>query len=248
MLFNLVSSVLALYLSTLSHALPLDGPSKPQNHLVPRAKSYSIVNVDGGSTAAQEATTVIEETTKTKTVRVTDVAPTVTDKVTTVVVSTQPASTTSQSSSSSFSTWGEPFHLTPDPTSEAPETISSGPSSIPTISFAMASTPESPPLPPPTSSGNPTETGEPSIVTVVITATKAVPTEYYDNGLWHTSYPVKTFETVVTTVLNSTSTQIRTPTITALSTPSVLLPTLDASSASSYNHTQIPGRRRAWIL
>jgi hypothetical protein len=143
MLFNSRYLIYGLTIATFSSALPLEGASKPRS-LVRRAKSYSVVNVDGGSTASPEATTtVFQPTTATATV------------------------TLQKSSSSSTST------SAPDsehPPSEAHPT--------------------------------PTPTPEPSVVTVIITET-ASPTKFYDDGMWHTSYAVKTFEEVAPTPATS---------------------------------------------
>jgi hypothetical protein len=46
------------------------------------------------------------------------------------------------------------------------------------------------------SSSKPLETPKPIFVTVTIPKDDG-PTEYYDDGLWHTRYPVKTFEAAV---------------------------------------------------
>ncbi|KAF2191461.1 hypothetical protein K469DRAFT_720478 [Zopfia rhizophila CBS 207.26] len=263
--FTLLYLAFILSTSTLSNALPLDGALRPRQQLAPRGKSYSIVNVDGGSTPALEPTTIVEtvtppERTKTETLEVTDVAPTVTDKITSIIVETSlatppPPSTTPEISHSSSSTWGEPFHLTPDPTSKKPNSTSSpSPITSSAVSYSLVSTPGSTPqLQSP--STTPSATGEPSIVTVVITTTQMGPTEYYDNGLWHTSYAVKTFETVVFSAMTSSASTEATPSTTTvpsitenISTLSISLPTLAISSVQAYNQTQIPGRRRALVF
>ncbi|KAF2797418.1 hypothetical protein K505DRAFT_322613 [Melanomma pulvis-pyrius CBS 109.77] len=180
MLFNTSYLALILCISTFSNGLPLEGALKPHG-LSPRAKSYSIVNVDGGSTSTpSEATTIVEEKTKTKTVKVTDVAPTVTNTVTTTVVDPTP---------------------TPSPILASSSSVLLGPTT--SISHTLVSAPESTPQPPPSSSKKPTEFPKPSVVTIIVTA-PAEPTEYYDNGLWHTSYVVKTFETAAVTATLST--------------------------------------------
>jgi hypothetical protein len=117
MLFGARYLALAALASIMASALPLDA--------VPRAKSYAVVNVDGGSPtkAPAKPTTAPEE--KTTTVEVANPGPTVT---TTVV---KPA---------------------PTPTkSEKPKT---------------------------------------SVVTVTVTPSPT-PIEYYDDGMWHTRYPIK---------------------------------------------------------
>ncbi|PSN66775.1 hypothetical protein BS50DRAFT_573580 [Corynespora cassiicola Philippines] len=198
MLFKtLTVFVLAL---TLSDGLPLEGALKPRA-IAPRAKSYSIVNVDGGSSTPPPpkatTTTVVEKETKTKvkteTLKVTDTPPTVTDTVTTAVTPT-PA---------------------PGPTSKC-------------------STDDEQSAPSP--SGKPVETPAPSVVTIIITETTG-PTEFYDNGMWHTNYPVKTFESVVAASADAA----------ALDRAPTPLPTLEPSPMASYNQTQ-PERRWAPAL
>jgi hypothetical protein len=61
-----------------------------------------------------------------------------------------------------------------------------------TATPTSTSTPKSSPSKP----AQQTPAPPPSVVTIVVTES-AAPTEYYDNGLWHTSYPVKTFATAV---------------------------------------------------
>jgi hypothetical protein len=62
-----------------------------------------------------------------------------------------------------------------------------------TATTTPTSTPKSSPSKP---AQQQTPAPTPSVVTIVVTES-AAPTEYYDNGLWHTSYPVKTFATAV---------------------------------------------------
>ncbi|KAF2727422.1 hypothetical protein EJ04DRAFT_517264 [Polyplosphaeria fusca] len=163
MRFTTISLTTVLAFSTLSNGRPLDGNNGHRIDIAPRAKSYAIVNVDGGSTSAVDAaTTVVAETTKTETIKITHISPGPTDTVTATV--TRPA-----------------------------------PVSTPTSPSASSSRPESSPPSSPSASEKPTETSEPSTVTVVITDTEPAPTEYYDNGMWHTLYKVKTFETLAAT-------------------------------------------------
>jgi hypothetical protein len=49
------------------------------------------------------------------------------------------------------------------------------------------------------SSSKPIETPKPIFVTVTIPKDDG-PTQYYDDGLWHTRYPVKTFEAAVAAI------------------------------------------------
>jgi hypothetical protein len=136
MLFH--SIVLLLGISV-SNALPLDHAQAPRK-LAQRAKSYAVVNVDGGSTAS-----------------------TTLSQVTTTVL--------------------QPITVIPKVTSST-----------------SISTPEPSPEPSP----EPTPEPKPILVTVVITET-ASPTKFYDDGMWHTSYPVKTFEEIATPTVTPSS-------------------------------------------
>lgn len=163
------------FLLSLASGLPLEGAQ--DRRLKPRSKTYAVVNVDGGSsTAAQLGTTTITDD-RTKTVQVTDAASIITTKdvVTTTVV---PAATPiSSSESSSRSASSRTFAST------AP--FSTQISIIPTTAPTSSTTPKS--LATTQSEQNPGT----SLVTVTITEGPA-PTEWYDNGLWHTRYPIKT--------------------------------------------------------
>ncbi|KAF2633718.1 hypothetical protein BU25DRAFT_405588 [Macroventuria anomochaeta] len=178
MIFNTRYIALAAIATTLVNALPLD-PNQPRD-ILPRAKSYSVINVDGGASteAPADATTVVDQTTKT--VEVTKPGPTVTAEVTATVVEPvpAPAATSISTSWTSSSTSSSTPTSTPSSTKIKPTTIS-----------AVASTT--------------TETPKPVFVTVTVTD-DAGPTEYYDNGMWHTSYRIKTFEAVATPSLLST--------------------------------------------
>ncbi|KAF2655858.1 beta-lactamase/transpeptidase-like protein [Lophiostoma macrostomum CBS 122681] len=156
--------------------------------LVARA-SYSVVNVDGGSsTAAPDATTVVQQhtNTATETVKVTQVASTVTDNVTSTIVKTTatpapaPAPTTTLQSSSALTK--------PSASTSAPSS-STVPSSSSTSSSSSAPPSSSQP---PSSSATATPVVNTSVLTVTVTES-AGPTDWYDNGMWHTSYRVKTF-------------------------------------------------------
>ncbi|KAF2007017.1 hypothetical protein P154DRAFT_180915 [Amniculicola lignicola CBS 123094] len=223
MLFNTLHLLFALSISTLTNALPLDG--SPRKHLVPRAKSYAIVNVDGGSTAPPEAevtTTVVKEKTKTRTVEVTPVAPTVTDTI--AVAEPTPAPTPTRTP-------------TPTPSPKSSSSSSSATSTSASSSSSSQTSSTSTSQPPPSSSEEPSSSTGPSIVTVTITASDASPTEYYDNGLWHTRYAINSFDaTVVTSVAETLS-----PSMTEVSSTSLAFPTLEPSTRN-YNHTQIPRR------
>lgn len=158
----------ALLISSCINALPLE--SHPKNEaLVARARSYSIVNVDGGSTAPPPPqTTIVEKETKTttKTTTVTDSHPTTTNIVT---ASTNPTAAP-----------------VPSPTSTP---CTSETTTAVTVTERLSQT---------------TPISVPSVVTIIVTET-AEPTRFYDNGLWHTRYAVKTFEAVAapTTTLST---------------------------------------------
>ncbi|KAF3048881.1 hypothetical protein E8E11_005117 [Didymella keratinophila] len=171
MIFNTQLLALATVASTLVGALPL-------NNLAPRAKSYSVVNVGGGASteAPAEATTVVDQTTRT--VEVTNAGPTVTAKVTTTVL--EPVSVPAETSASTS-------RSSPSPTPSS----SSSPSSSSTSIKATTTLPST------------TVTPTPVFVTITVTD-DAGPTEYYDNGMWHTSYRIKTFEAVAAPTLLST--------------------------------------------
>lgn len=152
MIFNTQILTIATLTSRLVSALPLD--QNQDREVVPRAKSYSVVNVGGGASTEAPATTIVDQTTKT--VEITNAGPTITAKVTATIVESVPAATSSSTSS---------------PT----------PSSTPSSSSTRTSSPST--------------TAMPTPVFVTVTVTDAAgPTEYYDNGMWHTSYRVKTFE------------------------------------------------------
>lgn len=146
MILNTQFFTLATFASTLVGALPLD--SNQARDIMPRAKSYSVVNVGGGATPTVDTT---------KTVEVTNAGPTVTAKITTTIVEPVPAPTATSTSS------------TTSPSSTSTTATTTSPST--------------------------TATPTPVFVTVTVTD-DAGPTEYYDNGLWHTSYRIKTFETI----------------------------------------------------
>lgn len=150
MLFNTRTLAILAGISILSNALPFDTPRQ----LAPRQKKYSVINVDGGSTQAAQATTVVEAT---KTVEVVNPGPTVTEKVTTVVTPpTRPVPTTSSmSSSASLLVSTSTIVETPKPTS--------------------------------------------IFITVTVPQDDG-PTQYYDDGMWHTYYRIKSFEPAVATL------------------------------------------------
>jgi hypothetical protein len=187
MLFATRTLAILASISIFANALPLDTKARD---FIPRQKSYAIVNVDGGSTQVAQATTVIQTT---KTVEIVNSGPTVT------VVEPAPKPTPTSSSASSTSA----------------SSSSSSPSSTPT-SASKSSSSTSKPTPSVTSSASssistPVETPKPIFVTVTVTNDDG-PTEYYDNGLWHTMYRIKTFEkaALATAVVSSTTTSCTT--------------------------------------
>ncbi|KAF2115943.1 hypothetical protein BDV96DRAFT_599483 [Lophiotrema nucula] len=228
-MFTTTYLALALTIATLTNALPFDAVQRRRAELAPRAKSYSVINVDGGSTAAPEPSSTVDDSTKTRveTVKVTETPAVVTDTVTATVIkptatpAPAPASTSSSSSSSSSSTSSSASESKPSSTSQAQSTTSTAPSS--------------------------TTRPKPSVVTVVVTETPspaAVSTEYYDDGQWHTRYIVKTFENaaVATPAASSSSSTVPIPSTTLSSVvTSQAFPTLESSTVS-HNQTQIPSR------
>ncbi|KNG49540.1 macrophomate synthase [Stemphylium lycopersici] len=191
MLFNVQTLALAALVSTLVNGRPL-GSTGPRN-IVPRSKSYAVVNVGGDSTTETLSTTTsIVETTKT--VEVVGPGETVTEEVTATVVKPQPApaptscsssSSASKSSSSSSSSTPSPVSSTPRPTSSSTSSSSvssTTPSATPTITSAPAD-----------STPTPIETPKPIFITVTVSES-AGSKEYYDDGMWHTYYEIKTFE------------------------------------------------------
>ena len=155
--FSLFHLTTALSVLSYTNALPLESHLKNEV-IVARAKSYSIVNVDGGSTAPPQKTVVEQETkTTTKTTTVTDTRPTSTNIVTSTA--------------------------TPNP-APIPSPTSTKCTSETTTAVTVTE------IVSPTSHAS-----VPSVVTVIVTET-AEPTRFYDNGLWHTRYAVKTFEAV----------------------------------------------------
>ncbi|KAF2852318.1 hypothetical protein T440DRAFT_467012 [Plenodomus tracheiphilus IPT5] len=176
MLFNNHIFTAATLFSTLASALPLDN-----RDIIPRNKSYDVVNVGGGSQIP--ATTVIEATT----VEVVNPGPTV--EVTTTVGN--PSVPTSTSSTSIRTT-----------RASSSASISAAPSSTSAIS---------------------TETPKPIYVTVTVPADDG---PYYDDGMWHTKYRVKTFDAAA----------MATPS--ALASSSAVLPVLETPGLS-YNATTI---------
>ncbi|KAI4662358.1 uncharacterized protein J4E79_004647 [Alternaria viburni] len=196
MLLNAQTLALAAFFSTLATGRPLDS-SKPRE-IVPRNKSYSVVNVGGdASTPVATATSVIKTT---KTVEVVGPAQTVTQEVTATVVEPQPAPASTSSCSSSSMLESSSSSSTPTPVSSTPTPTPTSTSSVKTTSTPSPSVPSPTSTATPTISGlssssisTPVETPKPIFVTVTLSPDNG-PTEYYDDGMWHTHYRVKTFE------------------------------------------------------
>jgi hypothetical protein len=176
MLFNTRYVAILASISIITNALPFD---TKLGQLVPRQKNYSVINVDGGSPQAGQATTVVKPT---KTVQVVNPGPTVTQEVTTTVANAAPAPTPTSSSSKSTSS------------TSCLTTSTSSSQSTPAVSKPASS-----------SISKPVETPKPIYVTVTVPKDDG-PTEYYDNGLWHTNYRIKTFEAAVATLIPSITT------------------------------------------
>lgn len=171
----------ALLISSCINALPLE--SHPKNKaLVARARSYSIVNVDGGSTAPPPQTTIVEKETKTTT-------------KTTTVTDSHPATTNIVTASANPTPAPVPSPTSTPCTSETTTVV--------TVTERLSQT---------------THISVPSVVTIIITET-AEPTRFYDNGLWHTRYAVKTFEAVAvpTTTLSTSAKRLT-------ASPSIIAP------------------------
>ncbi|KAF1842433.1 uncharacterized protein K460DRAFT_370398 [Cucurbitaria berberidis CBS 394.84] len=185
MLFNTQILPLAALFSTLASARPLDAQN-PRD-LAARSRSYTIINVDGGSStgAPAQATTVLKET---QTVQVANPGPTVTQQITSVVY--QPAAPAPASTNSS-----------------SISTSSASTSSLVASSTVLAST----------SASTPIETASPS---------------YYDNGMWHTYYQVKTPEAAVTA-----------STVSTFSTSTISNSTVSTSLYTAPSALPIPVRR-----
>ena len=162
MFFATRTILLATLTSTLVNALPFD--AQQPREVVPRAKSYAVINVDGGATTEAPVKA-------TKTVEVTNAGPIITAKVTTTIVE-------------------------PAPVPASPSTTSS---TLPSSSSTSTRTTKT--------ASTTTVTPKPVFVTVTVT-TDDGPTEYYDNGMWHTSYRIKTFEAVATASALSTATDL----------------------------------------
>ncbi|EMD61012.1 hypothetical protein GGP41_009937 [Bipolaris sorokiniana] len=176
MLFNKRTLALAALFSTLASGRPFD--SAGAGKLAERSKSYAVVNVGGDSTeiSATPASTIKTTTT----VEVVVPGETVTREVTATVVKPNPAPAPTPCPSSSS--------VAASSSSSLDSSTSTPISSTPPIS-----TPTTPTSVPSNSTSIPTETPKPIFIAVTVSEDDG-PTEYYDNGMWHTNYRIKTFE------------------------------------------------------
>ncbi|KAG9379796.1 hypothetical protein A1F94_010152 [Pyrenophora tritici-repentis] len=157
----------ALTLAALFSALAIGRPLDSHD-LLPRDKSYAVVNV-GGDAPTQAPPAATSTVATTKTVEVVSPEKTVTQETTTTVVKPEPAPA--------------PTSSCPPPSSETPASSTPSPStpwptSTPLISNSTMTTPDSTPKP------------------IFVTITVAEPAEtpdYYDDGMWHTRYAIKSF-------------------------------------------------------
>ncbi|KAF2202371.1 hypothetical protein GQ43DRAFT_439769 [Delitschia confertaspora ATCC 74209] len=209
-------------LLSISSALPFYGVER--RHVAPRAKSYSVINVDGGSTTTPPQT-VVETITHpapitTQTLKITNVSPS-------AVVVTLTSTHTKEGTPSPRSTPTTPITSSQTTSSSLQKTSSSSSEPSRLISTSPLNVSTSPTAPLPASTMSPSGV-QPSVVTIIVTASPAVSTEYYDDGMWHTRYTVKTFGTVAANSTTSSSF--------AASTGSP--GPLPASVSHSYNGTQ----------
>jgi len=224
------SFLVSLSLSCVAVALPLDGAQQPRQRIAPRAKSYSIVNVDGGATTTPPPETVVETVTrpgpeaptKTETIRITDiVAPLPAE--TSSSSSSLPPSTTQRRSSSSNT-----VHSSSQPAESASMPTSTTPAPATKLPVApAASKPEV----------------ATTIRTLVVTVSQPAPTEFYDDGMWRTRYPVKTFDPVVVNATSSSS-SVEVAIASVPTTSTLSLPTLPPHTTHWYNGTQLYAHRR----
>ncbi|KXL45780.1 hypothetical protein M433DRAFT_196061 [Acidomyces richmondensis BFW] len=178
--FLLYSLITTSYLAVAAKALP-----KPH-----AAVTYSVVNVDGGSTtqAAAPPTTIYETVTELQ-----SPPPAIGTTVSVTILETpsltQATSTKSMSLSPSFSSVFPAPSLTSSSagasviTASGPELIDPTPTSSSSV-FPSSSDPVVE-----VSAFGPETTVTVTSVSVEIPAPSS--TTYYDNGMWHTSYPVK---------------------------------------------------------
>ncbi|KAF1947908.1 hypothetical protein EJ02DRAFT_449379 [Clathrospora elynae] len=213
MLLNAPILTLAALFSTLVAGRPLD--SGKLQDIVPRDRTYAIVNV-GGETATEAPPTATSVVKTTTTVEVVNPGPTVTLKVTATAVQPMPALAPTSSSSSTKASSAPTPSSAPSATSistpgstTVPEPNSRS-NSTPTPSSAPSTISSPSPIPTPPSMSTPSiETPKPVFITVTVSKDDG-PTQYYDDGLWHTSYRVKMFEAAVMTA------SLATPSSTAL--------------------------------
>ncbi|KAF1837362.1 hypothetical protein BDW02DRAFT_566217 [Decorospora gaudefroyi] len=208
MLLDAQLLALAALFSNLVTGRPLD--SAPRD-IIPRDKSYVVVNVGGdSSTQAPSTTTSVIKTTKT--VHVINPGETVTQEVTATVIRPHPvpAPTTSSSSSSSTTCTSSTAKSSSSASLTPVSSTSTSSSWMSTSTSTSTHTPSSSPLPSTSTAASTTssltssststsiETPKPIFITVTVSNDDG-PTQYYDDGMWHTYYRVKTFEAVAAT-------------------------------------------------
>ncbi|KAH7046051.1 hypothetical protein B0J12DRAFT_669545 [Macrophomina phaseolina] len=157
------------------------------------SKSYSVVNVDGGptstSTTEQISSVTLTETVSSDPTTVFTTNPTktvvYTQDTTIVVTETQfPAPSVTQTVVYTTTIIASPSSPTTTKTESTTSTNTIGASNT---TFIVPSLTSSPVI-------------SISVVTlppVTVTATESDTTSYYDNGMWHTSYAIKTWPTVI---------------------------------------------------
>ncbi|KAE8826636.1 hypothetical protein PTNB73_08142 [Pyrenophora teres f. teres] len=176
MLLNAQALILAALFSALATGRPLDS-----HDVLPRDKTYAVVNVGGDSpTQAPPTATSTVATTTTTTVEVVSPEKTVTQETTTTVVKPEPAPAPTTSS------------CTPPSSSTPASTSSSSSSSSSSTPSPSTPSPMCTPLISNSTTTMPNETPKPIFVTVTV-AEPAGTTDYYDDGMWHTRYAIKSF-------------------------------------------------------
>jgi hypothetical protein len=153
---------------------------------LPRPATYSVVNVDGGQTPSAAPITVIQtvtestdsETTVSVTVANSPITTTIVDGPTTIV-STYYQTVPGRTTETA---------LIPE-VSVLPDHPHHG--SPPDVSLPVVTT---------------TPMAEPEILTIISTTTATPTTEYYDNGMWHTSYAIKETSSALPAGYESSST------------------------------------------
>lgn len=186
---------MTLFLSALTLGLPFEATSNNahRNQIAPRAKSYAIVNVDGGSTSStappppQPTKTITDSKTKTETVEVPQKTQATTPATSTDIIpsTTAPPSLPSSASSTAIrttsslpsansttaSSFAKPSQTESSKSKEEEQTVTIEPTATATETVSVSATP--------------------SVITVVVTESGS-PETFYDDGMWHTRYAIKT--------------------------------------------------------